>query len=357
VKADMSVVAGSLPRQVAQFNKQTTNLETSVHDSSRLHACCDVAFDGQSLSATSVDPNAASQNTSASRIGDYENDFTVGGLQLPADFDWSTFTLVFIGDQSSRQFLNIMLRFLASRQQPQGYWVYHNNLLEDELDVSFQRMLNRRFYLVQKARAALVFGILIANFSDPRVQTVVTSLRKLLDDNGRTSYTISVGKVAPAKLANFAEIECFVMVACTEHALLENDREFHTPVLTPWELAIALNVTEWGEYSLDMNDYLKVTGPGLKMTNDIGQSGLSDDDHDAPYFSLVTGQYDSAPSKQSETIDLQFLPGQGQILKYKSVAADFLKSREYQGLEANLGTTQAQPAIPGQSGIASDYGK
>jgi hypothetical protein len=75
------------------------------------------------------------------------------------------------------------------------------------------------------------------------------------------------------------------------------------------------------------------------------------------HISLVTGQYDSAPSKQSETIDLQALPGQGPILKYKSVAADFLKSREYQGLEAKLGTTQAQPAIPGQSGIASDYGK
>ena len=34
-------------------------------------------------------------------------------------------------------------------------------------------------------------------------------------------YTFVVGKINPAKLSNFAEIECFVMVACPEHSLLQ----------------------------------------------------------------------------------------------------------------------------------------
>lgn len=37
----------------------------------------------------------------------------------------------------------------------------------------------------------------------------------------KKSYTISVGKLNPAKLANFMEIECFVIVACPENSVVE----------------------------------------------------------------------------------------------------------------------------------------
>lgn len=37
----------------------------------------------------------------------------------------------------------------------------------------------------------------------------------------KKSYTITVGKLNPAKLGNFLEIECFVLVACPENSLVE----------------------------------------------------------------------------------------------------------------------------------------
>jgi len=37
----------------------------------------------------------------------------------------------------------------------------------------------------------------------------------------KKSYTISVGKLNPSKLANFMEIECFVLVACPENSIVE----------------------------------------------------------------------------------------------------------------------------------------
>ena len=37
----------------------------------------------------------------------------------------------------------------------------------------------------------------------------------------KKSYTISVGKLNPAKLANFMEIECFVLVACPENSVID----------------------------------------------------------------------------------------------------------------------------------------
>ena len=38
----------------------------------------------------------------------------------------------------------------------------------------------------------------------------------------KKSYTISVGKLNPSKLANFLEIECFVLVACPENSLIDS---------------------------------------------------------------------------------------------------------------------------------------
>lgn len=43
----------------------------------------------------------------------------------------------------------------------------------------------------------------------------------MLTNAHKKSYTISVGKLNPAKLANFLEIECFILVACPENSVVE----------------------------------------------------------------------------------------------------------------------------------------
>lgn len=50
---------------------------------------------------------------------------------------------------------------------------------------------------------------------------MISHLRKMLAKAHKKSYTISVGKLNPAKLANFLEIECFVLVACLENSVIE----------------------------------------------------------------------------------------------------------------------------------------
>lgn len=50
---------------------------------------------------------------------------------------------------------------------------------------------------------------------------LISHLRQVLANAHKKAYTISVGKLNPAKLANFAEIECFVLVACPEHSLID----------------------------------------------------------------------------------------------------------------------------------------
>ena len=282
----------------------------------------------------------------------------VGGLEIPNDVDFSEYTLLFIGSDTSRQFLNIVLRFLSG-STPRAFWTWRPNSasLSTELSPAFQRKLNRRFYLVQKAKTCAVFGILVANLSDSYMKSVVTSLRQMLQQQGRASYTFVVGKINPAKLANFAEVDCFILVACPEHSLLEDDREFPTPVITPLEACIGMGLLDWGSvsYSLDTKDYLALASSTQQGEGDGGESDGSAES-DAPYFSLVTGRYESAPTKEKETTDLTALPGQGKLAVYQSAAADFLRQREYQGLEVQAGETEVRAAVQGQEGIASDYG-
>jgi len=290
--------------------------------------------------------------------------FVVGGLEIPRGTDWSSHTLLYVGDDTSRQYLNIILRFLSG-SGPARYWAWHpdTNTLSTTLSPAFQRRLNRRFYLVQKARQSAVLGILVASLSDTYMRTVVASLRHLIQKHDRTVYTMVVGKINPAKLANFGEIDCFCLVACPEHSLLDDDREYHVPVLTPLELVMALGDAEWGvtQYSLDIQDFLETAaaaapGESTALTNDDEDDAPEDDDADAPYFSLITGRYESAPVQTAEGVDLAALPGQGQLAEYNSAAAAHLKQREYQGLVVQAGKTEVRAAVPGLQGIASNYG-
>ena len=51
---------------------------------------------------------------------------------------------------------------------------------------------------------------------------LITHLRELIASHQKKSYTVAVGKLNPAKLANFMEVECFVLVACPENTLIDS---------------------------------------------------------------------------------------------------------------------------------------
>lgn len=71
-----------------------------------------------------------------------------------------------------------------------------------------------------------------------------------------------MGKLNVAKMANFMEVDCYVLVSCPENSLIDskvcythflskqggetqakshwNEQEFYRPIVTPFELEIAL---------------------------------------------------------------------------------------------------------------------
>ena len=113
---------------------------------------------------------------------------------------------------------------------------------------------------------------------------------------GKRAYTFLVGKPNVAKLANFPEIDVFVLVACTELTFIDS-KEFLQPVVTPWELEIACNRDlEWtGEYVTDYKALL----PGGSHYQPPSEGG--GDEEELGDMSLVSGRCWSKNKQNSTT--------------------------------------------------------
>lgn len=87
---------------------------------------------------------------------------------------------------------------------------------------STSRLLSRRLFALHQALSADVFGLIVSNIGLASSKPLLARLREDLKRAKKKSYTLSVGRLNPAKLANFAEIECFVLVGCAEGGVVDS---------------------------------------------------------------------------------------------------------------------------------------
>ena len=173
----------------------------------------------------------------------------------------------------------------------------------------FLASLLARLELVSRQPFFLALIVMLMANESASYLPLIAHLRQVLAQGHKKAYTISVGKLNPAKLANFAEIECFVLVACPENSLVDakvwfisissfialsdqpqRHQDFFRPIVTPFELQLALqpSPTWTGEYVLDFEEVL-ARGP-FKPSSDKDDD-IEEGDPDRPIFSLVTGKY------------------------------------------------------------------
>jgi len=386
-----------------------TNTDTCSSSSSS-PSCCGVKSTSATLNSSSSPSKPASSSTSIS-----PTPITLGGLELPKHItkqSLSTYKLLYIGDPTCKQFLHIILQCGVTttadsssntscnneKMSAASCWSYNPNeelngntknkddenttmakpaTLETKITSKLYstQLLKRRYYLTQKAKLASIYGILVGTLSKTHFRDVVHQIKSKIRQHQKTSYTFVVGKINVNKLANFAEVDCFVLVSCNEQSILENEREFHVPIITPLELDVALGYREWdGFYSYEFDDLKSIVEnkdeceeeelqKRRKPSNQNGEGGTAldndGDNDDVPFFSMISGKYESSTAKVSskDDLNLNVLPGKGQVIQYQSEGAEFLKRREYKGLEANIGQDEAKAAVKGKVGIASNYGQ
>lgn len=256
-------------------------------------------------------------------------------------------------------------------------------------------LLRRRFARVLSLASAGVVGILVNTLSVSNYLSSIDLLRKKIAGAGKKSYTVVVGKLNPAKLANFAEIEGWVVVGCWESGLIEEDAGYWRPVITPFEMEVALmgeEVRVWGgewwggiEKLKQEDDDSVNKGEEANKDEDerdaTAEDGAEDDVDEEeslpPVFDLRTGKLVShsrpmqLPKRSSSKIQKASVDGEarspdalikraaGELASINGVAspgAEYLRSqRTWQGLGSDFNDEASTVIEEGRSGIARGY--
>jgi diphthamide biosynthesis protein 2 len=82
--------------------------------------------------------------------------------------------------------------------------------------------LRRRYVAVQKARDAGAIGIIVGTLGKGGYLNLITLLRKMILDRGKKPYLLALGKINPAKVANFSECDVFCLIACPESTVVDS---------------------------------------------------------------------------------------------------------------------------------------
>ncbi|SPO02079.1 related to diphthamide synthesis protein DPH2 [Cephalotrichum gorgonifer] len=251
-------------------------------------------------------------------------------------------------------------------------------------------LLRRRFARVLSLATAGTIGILVNTLSVANYLSSIQVLRQRIAAAGKKSYTIVVGKLNPAKLANFAEIEGWVVVGCWESGLVEDDRAYYQPIVTPFELEVALMDedervwgAEWwgGIEGLSIEDGTKDTGKteesgradgsgesGLEAQVEV-EGGVDDDESPPPEFDLRTGKLVSRSRPMREAASSSSPGGATSALVKRDTAgelatingvvstgAEFLRSqRTWQGLGTDFTDEESTVVEEGRRGVARGY--
>lgn len=113
--------------------------------------------------------------------------------------------------------------------------------------VGVNRALMKRYYAIERAKDAGVVGILVGTLGVADYLSIIEQLKETIRKSGKKSYMFAMGKLNVPKLANFLEVDIFVLIACPENSLLDSS-DFYKPVVTPFEMEVACNKNrEWSE--------------------------------------------------------------------------------------------------------------
>lgn len=270
---------------------------------------------------------------------------------------------------------------------------------KNSLLASTTLVLRRRYALITSLATVSIWGILINTLSVKNYLHMIDHVRDRIAAAGKKSYLFVVGKLNAAKIANFSEIGGWVVIGCWESSLVDS-KDFYKPVITPFELELALKKDEerlWtGQWRGDFQGVLDqaVTdsepvhapvnsaedGRAGDLDNDLEGVYEAEEESAAPEFDLRTGRYISqtrpmqvrgrpattAQSSRGSQSGALARRAKGDIVAVNGVAspgAEYLRThRTWQGLGSDFevayeeGEEEHSSAVQeGRAGIARGY--
>lgn len=255
---------------------------------------------------------------------------------------------VYIG-QDNQSFFNISMSIKCKK------WFLFDQTENSmrEMQAMDTKFLMKRNHYVEKCKDAQTLGIVVGTLTTKGYLDIIKHIQSLAAKRNVKCNVFSVGKVNPAKLANFSDIDCFVLVGCPENNLY-NSRDFYKPLISVFEAEMALNPA-WNHqvpdtYSTDFREVLP-EGKLHKSTTEC-------QDRVEPDISLVTGKVrdyriESDGNDEGENNGALQERSKNHLAELSSF--NKFQERTFQGLDPALGKNEPSKVEKGRRGIAIKY--
>ena len=238
------------------------------------------------------------------------------------------------------------------------------------------RAFKERYGGVSRVKEANIVGLVIGSMglTGDDTKELIERIQKLCIAANKKTYTFVMGRLNEAKLCNFPECDIFVFISNEDVSLIPA-KTFHAPVLTPWELEIGLNAREWSScYMASPISVLEGGEQGLlqavqRVKEALSDQGSCSSDSESDKDIDLEKEVDVAQGGGKElSIALSSLTIQdqdqekknsknnhNQIVEFSSPAGDFLLTRDYQGMNADVPEGQSLEVQKGKVGLAAAY--
>lgn len=252
---------------------------------------------------------------------------------------------IFIGSDNER-FFN-----LSATIKSEKWFIYNpkdKSFMEKNPLIS--NYIRRRYFSIEKCKDSQTLGLIVGTLTAEGYLDVIDRIKMMAKARGIKTQIISVGRINPAKLANFLEIDCFVLIGCPFNNLY-NSRDFFKPIVSVFEAEMAFNPA-WhmkypDNYVLDFKDVL----PNGKQFLEFKPEDVQGSD-----VSLVGGKIRNIEDNQNGHCEIG-----NSLMEIKNMALMEQKNglqfedRSWKGLEQALGQTEPAKIVMGRSGIPMKY--
>ncbi|AGO12448.1 AaceriAER097Cp [[Ashbya] aceris (nom. inval.)] len=232
----------------------------------------------------------------------------------------------------------------------------------------------RRYRFMHVARTASTIGILVNTLSLKSTRSLISSLVELIRSCGKKHYMFVVGKPNVAKLANFEPVDVWCVLGCGHGGIvLDHANEFYKPIVTPYELTLALapELSWTGAWVVDFKAVIDGINADLGLQSDAMPA------ENVPEFDAVTGKYvgNSRPLREIHHLEIEspqepITTGGTELVKKfsgaltigstVSTSAQFLQARQWTGLGSDFNTEdsyeeEGATVEEGLAGVARGY--
>ena len=112
------------------------------------------------------------------------------------------------------------------------------------LDSDRDRIVRQRYGMIEKARIAKNFGILVSTKPGQSNPQIALTILRHIEDAGKKGVILYTDEVLPQKLLDFVDIDVFVDTACPRLALDDPER-FPKPIITRDEIMVVVGAWTW----------------------------------------------------------------------------------------------------------------